>query len=72
MAAIVKFYGWVHRRYLMFEWRREMLTAIDVLHGFSGGLFVLAGVVGNAAIAEFGGGHGGIRKEWALTGCRGR
>jgi hypothetical protein len=67
VTAVVELDAGIHRGCFVLERSREMPTAIHVLHGFGRGLFVLAGVVGNASILKSGGGHGGIQKKGALS-----
>jgi hypothetical protein len=52
VAAIAEIHGGIHRSGLMAEGGHVGMAAIHVLHRTVGGLFVDAGVVGHAAVAE--------------------
>ena len=76
MTAVMELNAGVRRGCLVPERRREVLTAVHVLHGLLRGSFVLPGVVGNTAVLESGGSHGGMQKQgmplgragdWVLT-----
>lgn len=56
-AAVVEFARGIHRCGFVLQGCHEVPTPVDVLDSLAGGVFVLAGVVGNAAITEFAGGH---------------
>jgi hypothetical protein len=61
-TAVLKLNFRIHISRLVAKGSIEMLTAVDMLHGLLGGVLVLGGVIGNAAVLKLGGGHRGASK----------